>query len=64
VNGVLTPPGDEPALAGAMARLLADAAARRRLGTAARATIAERFSSGDTADRWLDAYDLIPSLAR
>lgn len=63
-NGLLTPPGDDAALAAALSRLLTDDAERRRLGDAARATIIDRYSSGNIADRWLDAYDMIPALAR
>jgi glycosyltransferase involved in cell wall biosynthesis len=63
-NGLLTPPGDSAALAGALAGLLGNADERRRLGAAARATITHRYSSGNVADRWLEAYDLIPSMAR
>lgn len=63
-NGVLVPPGDVDALAEAIATLLADADARRRLGAAARATISQRYASGNIAGRWLEAYDLIPALAR
>jgi glycosyltransferase involved in cell wall biosynthesis len=36
-TGLLVPPGDQPALTAAFARLLADAALRRRLGDAGRA---------------------------
>ena len=64
VNGVLIPPGDTGALADAIAALLPDAARRRRLGAAARATIADRYSVDHVADRWLEAYELIPSLVR
>jgi glycosyltransferase involved in cell wall biosynthesis len=42
-NGVLVPPGDEPALASALARLIGDGALRARLGAAARKDIEERF---------------------
>ena len=63
-NGVLVAPGDVAALTTAIGTLLADHDLRRRLGTAARATIAHRYASGGVADRWLEAYDLIPALAR
>ena len=64
VNGVLTAPGDVAGLTDAIARLLCDESLRHRLGAAARATIAHRYASGGVADRWLEAYDLIPALAR
>jgi glycosyltransferase involved in cell wall biosynthesis len=63
-NGLLVAPGDVAALTDAIGRLLADEALRERLGAAARATIAHRYASGGVADRWLEAYDLIPALAR
>ena len=63
-NGVLTPPGDVRALADAVASLLSAEAERRRLGDAARATIVDRYSSATIADRWLDAYRLIPATVR
>jgi glycosyltransferase involved in cell wall biosynthesis len=47
VTGLLVPPGDAPALAGAVHRLLADPALRRRLGEAGR----ERVLSTFTAER-------------
>lgn len=56
VNGLLAPPGDAAAVANAIDLLLRDAGERRRLGAAARATIVRRYSSGEVADRWLEAY--------
>lgn len=64
VNGVLCEPGDVNELAAALAALLPDRERRARLGEAARATIAAKYSSATVADRWLEAYDLIPAVAR
>ena len=50
VNGVLTPPGDERALAAAIQRLAADPSLRARLGAAARRT-AERFTIEENVRR-------------
>jgi glycosyltransferase involved in cell wall biosynthesis len=44
VNGLLVEPGDAPALAGAIARLLHDPALAWRLGRAARQAIEDRYS--------------------
>jgi glycosyltransferase involved in cell wall biosynthesis len=60
VNGMLIPPGDVAALTAAIDAIVRDPAASGRLGAAARATITNRFSSTDIADRWLRAYDLLP----
>jgi glycosyltransferase involved in cell wall biosynthesis len=64
VNGVLCEPGNVKELAGALAALLPDRERRARLGDAARATIAAKYSSATVADRWLEAYDLTPAVAR
>ena len=51
-NGLLVPPGDAPALAAALERLVTDAVLRQRLGRAARATIEERFDGRRVAERY------------
>jgi L-malate glycosyltransferase len=44
VTGLLVPPRDHAAMAGAIVRLLNDAALRRQMGDAGRRTVRERFS--------------------
>lgn len=44
VTGVLVPPGDPPALAAAMERLLSDQALRKQMGRAGRSRVLEKFS--------------------
>ena len=44
VTGLLVPPGDVPALAGALEELLADPARRERMGEAGRARAARHYS--------------------
>ncbi len=60
VNGLLVTPGDVPELAAAVTMLLGDRPRRERLGGAARATIADKYSTATVADRWLEAYQLTP----
>jgi glycosyltransferase involved in cell wall biosynthesis len=50
-TGVLTPPGDAGAFAGAIRALLQDPEKRRRLGFAARRFIAEERGLGPAAGR-------------
>lgn len=56
VNGLLVAPGDTAALAAAISRLMSDAPLRERLGTAARETIATRFSLNTAVERLLEIY--------
>jgi glycosyltransferase involved in cell wall biosynthesis len=46
VTGILVPPGDAAAIAGAIAGLSASPAQRQRLGAAARAAVLEEFDLG------------------
>lgn len=57
-TGVLTPPADVPAFATALARLMASAEERRRLGSAAR-THVEAFRPDRVLDRWEDLFDQV-----
>jgi glycosyltransferase involved in cell wall biosynthesis len=54
--GILVPPEDSVALAGAIKRLLADKPLRQRLGEAGRKRIEEAFSWEDAAKRTLEIY--------
>jgi colanic acid/amylovoran biosynthesis glycosyltransferase len=44
IDGILVPPSDDQALAGAIKRLVADSALRRRLGVAARRRVMEKYN--------------------
>lgn len=55
-NGLLVAPGDVAALADAISRLMGDSALRERLGSAARETIATRFSLDTAFGRLLEIY--------
>ncbi len=50
-NGLLAPPGDIPAIAAALERLIAEPEARAAMGAAGRARVAADFSAAPTADR-------------
>jgi glycosyltransferase involved in cell wall biosynthesis len=56
-TGSIVPPGDEPALADALARLLGDAPLRQRMGTSARAFAEEAFSLARQTERLEQIYD-------
>jgi glycosyltransferase involved in cell wall biosynthesis len=56
-NGLLVEPGSVEALAGALGRLLRDAALRRRLGEAGRETVARDYSFAGRMEKLADFYD-------
>lgn len=57
VHGLLVPPGDAPAAAAAIGRLLDDGELAACLGTAARVRVVERFSPEAQADATMRLYD-------
>jgi glycosyltransferase involved in cell wall biosynthesis len=56
ITGLLAPPDDPPALAAALARLIADPEARRRMGAAGQARVAGGFSLAQMTAGFLDVY--------
>jgi L-malate glycosyltransferase len=56
VSGLLVPFGDAAGLAGALERLLGDAAGRAALGRAARERARERFSADSIVPRYIELY--------
>ena len=56
VTGVLVPPGDAPALAGAIVRLLENPSLRERMGQAGWARVRERFTVERMVDRTRGVY--------
>jgi glycosyltransferase involved in cell wall biosynthesis len=56
-TGLLVPPRDPDALAGALRRLLDDAELRRRMGDAGYARVRDRFSADSMTGRVLAIYD-------
>ena len=55
-NGLLIPPGDVDALAGAMLALLSDPPRRARLGRSARETVTSEFTPAREMERTLEVY--------
>lgn len=64
VDGMLVPIDDPGALATAIAGLLDDPATRAAMGSAAAATVAERFSLGATTARLADVYASVAATGR
>ncbi len=56
VDGLLTPPGDAPALSGALRRLLEEPELRRRMGASARARALAEFHIAPMMDRYERLY--------
>ncbi len=56
-TGVLIPPGDIPAITGAIERLRGDAGLRQRLGDAARARAYAEFTEAHMVDRYKRVYE-------
>ena len=56
VTGLLTPPGDAPAMAAALEQLLSNPRLRAEMGRAARRRIMANFSIGGQVDRLLDLW--------
>jgi glycosyltransferase involved in cell wall biosynthesis len=57
-TGLLVPPGDAPALAAALQRLIADPALRTHMGVAARERAVERYDEAKVLARTLDLFGL------
>jgi len=60
-SGLLVPPADAEALAGALGRLARDRPLAERLGAAARRRVRERFSLAATARVYARLYDQVPA---
>jgi L-malate glycosyltransferase len=58
-TGLLVPPADAPALAGAMITLLENPERRQRLGRAGRARVERRFDVGSMVRAYADVYEAL-----
>ncbi len=58
-SGIVVPPRDAPALAGALRRLLGDDALRARLGRGALQRVASHFCSTKITAQWLELYERV-----
>jgi glycosyltransferase involved in cell wall biosynthesis len=58
-NGLLVPPSDPEALAGAIEKLAGDRGLRQRFGEKGRRTVESRFSIDGTVEKIISLYDLI-----
>ena len=56
VNGLIVPPRDPPALARAIATIVADSALRRRMGVAGREIAVQQFDQHRIIEQFLDVY--------
>ncbi|MDD4734565.1 MAG: glycosyltransferase [Kiritimatiellae bacterium] len=59
IDGLLTPPGDAPALLNALNRLMTDDAERGHMGRAGRERVLSEFTHTHMAERFLAAYEKI-----
>jgi glycosyltransferase involved in cell wall biosynthesis len=63
VNGLLVPPGDPAALAGALAKLAGDPALRQQMGAAGRMIAVNKFANERIIGATLSVYsDLLKSI--
>lgn len=62
VNGLLVPPGDPEALAGALASLLDSQTLREKLALGARKTICQYYTIESVADRYVNLYQNLLTL--
>ena len=62
-NGLLTPPGDVPALAGSLRHLLRDRAERLRLADAGLRECREKYAWGPVGRQIMQVYDRVTDAA-